>query len=198
MSTSTGSYQRSSYYANQNMLVLNQLAALSTADNFMVVLCGIPGSGKSTYARRLVGGLPPDYRKMWVVANQDKLGSRQKVLSVAQSALRAKHNVIIDRCNFNPEQRSHWVELAQEQNISALIAVTMPEHVNLQLCVNRATIRGNSDGHGEDVNWNAVCRGMRNEYVMPTMAEGFSGVFQCSNEADLVCFANSVADIGSR
>lgn len=190
--------QRPNYYSNNNMHVLNHLAQLCYADQVLVVLCGIPGSGKSTYAKRLVGGLPPPYRSRWVVANQDKLGTRINVMKVVRAALHAKRSVIVDRCNFNAEQRSHWIEVAQEFNVSATFAVTMPHHINTALCIERAFARGNSDGHGEDVNWKAVCIGMQREYTAPDVREGFAGIFGCSDDSDLTCFANSVADIGLR
>lgn len=189
---------RPNYYENNNMLTLNHLAQHNAVNPMVIVLCGLPGSGKSTYAKQLVGRLPMPYRNRWVVANQDALGTRVNVVRVARAALQTKRSVIIDRCNFNAEQRSHWIELAQEFNIPSVFGVVMPHHIDTEFCIERAVVRGNSDGHGEDVNWRAVCIGMRREYTAPEVSEGFAGVFQCSNEADLLCFANSVADVGLR
>lgn len=188
-----------SYYANKNMDTLNSIANLSSNDQIVVILCGIPGCGKSTYARALVSALPLAYRKKWDVSNQDTLGTRQKVLAHASAALRAKKSVVIDRCNFDAEQRAHWVNLARASNVAALYCVIMPDYDNTKLCTARALERGNRDGvHGDDVNWAAVCHGMKQSFRLPTMDEGFSGIFTCNNLHDLVCFANSLKDIADR
>lgn len=186
------------YHKNGNMEVLNQLASCISKDKIMVVLCGIPGSGKSTFARKMIGQLEPHYRKRWEIANQDKLGTRTKVMSAARSALHGGRCIIIDRCNFNVDQRLHWLQLAQEHSVSTVLALTMPGCNDLELCITRAYSRGISDGHAEDVNWNAVCRGMERDFQHPTAQEGFSAVFQCHSQRDLDCFADSIRDIGLR
>lgn len=42
------------------------------------------------------------------------LKTRGKVLKFASAALKKGDSVIIDRCNFNQEQRRHWTKLAEE------------------------------------------------------------------------------------
>lgn len=195
---STLSSQRRSYYDDSNMQVLNHLALLDSSSQVVVILCGIPGCGKSTYARNLIGRLPAPYQSQWVIANQDTLGTRQSVIHVARQSLESGKSVIIDRCNFNETQRAHWVDIAYEYNVAATIGVVMPNHTNLQLCIERATARGISDGHAADINWRGVCMRMQQDFQYPTMAEGFTGIFHCQNEDDLTCFANSIADIGLR
>jgi len=90
----------------------------------MVVLVGLPGSGKSTWARSLVKSNPNKFAHI----NQDELKTRQKCerkvkqilslslsLSSSQSSLRLCP--IIDRCNFDVTQRSTWYRLAEEAAI---------------------------------------------------------------------------------
>ena len=187
------------YYINGNMDSLSSLASLTRNDQMIVLLCGIAGSGKSTYAKKFIGNLQPEYRKKWAVSNQDALGSRQKVLSHARTALLAKKSVIIDRCNFDVEQRGHWVNLAQEYNISTLLCLVMPNYRDSWLCAARAEERGSSDGvHEEGVNWKGVCMQMARGFQYPTLDEGYSGLFICNNDQDLECFANTIKDIGER
>jgi len=196
MSSSSSS---GNYYINGNMDSLSSLASLTRDDQMIVLLCGIAGSGKSTYAKRFIGNLQPEYRKKWAVSNQDTLGSRQKVLSHARTALRAKKSVIIDRCNFDVEQRVHWVSLAQEYNITTLLCLVMPNYRDSWLCAARAEERGNSDGgHEEGVNWRGVCIQMARGFQYPTLEEGYSGLFIGNNDQDLECFANTIKDIGER
>lgn len=106
---------------------------------------------------------------------------------------------MIDRCNFDAEQRGHWINLARENNTAAIYCVIMPDYDNTKLCTARALERGNSDGiHGADVNWAAVCHGMKQSFRLPTLEEGFTGIFTCNNLQDLICFANSLKDIAER
>jgi predicted kinase len=92
---------------------------------FMILLVGLPGSGKSTFAQSLVASMPNKFCRI----NQDELKSRPKcerrlkqVLSVSptsssQSQPEEKHRrlcPIIDRCNFDAQQRRTWYRLAEE------------------------------------------------------------------------------------
>lgn len=56
----------------------------------LLVLVGIPGSGKSTVAARL-------QQAGWVVVSQDVLGDRRSCESATTHALRAGRNIVIDR-----------------------------------------------------------------------------------------------------
>jgi predicted kinase len=91
---------------------------------FMVLLVGLPGSGKSTFAQSLVASMPNKFCRI----NQDELKTRPKcerrlkqVLSVlpslpSQSESKQQQRLcpIIDRCNFDTMQRSTWYRLAKE------------------------------------------------------------------------------------
>lgn len=63
----------------------------------------VTGSGKSTFAQRL-------FDAGWGHRIcQDELGSRQICESTMVQRLLNGHNVVIDRCNFDAEQRKHWI-----------------------------------------------------------------------------------------
>eukprot|EP00532_Pseudo-nitzschia_australis_P011584 CAMPEP_0168235872 /NCGR_PEP_ID=MMETSP0140_2-20121125/19172_1 /TAXON_ID=44445 /ORGANISM="Pseudo-nitzschia australis, Strain 10249 10 AB" /LENGTH=310 /DNA_ID=CAMNT_0008169043 /DNA_START=241 /DNA_END=1173 /DNA_ORIENTATION=- len=83
---------------------------------FMILLVGLPGSGKSTFAQSLVASVPEKFCRI----NQDELKSRPKcerklkqVLSVSPSQ-QQRLCPIIDRCNFDAQQRATWYRLAEE------------------------------------------------------------------------------------
>lgn len=44
---------------------------------------------------------------------QDTLGNRRKCENAAVSALQAGREVVIDRCNFDREQRAVWINIAR-------------------------------------------------------------------------------------
>ncbi|KAJ9478621.1 tRNA_lig_kinase domain-containing protein [Pseudozyma hubeiensis] len=84
----------------------------SNQEQYLVVLSGLIGSGKSTFARALCQHYP-DWRR----CNQDELGDRHAVLYAARTALLAGHSVVIDRTNIDAKQRRTWLELARELSI---------------------------------------------------------------------------------
>ncbi|GAC98874.1 hypothetical protein PHSY_006469 [Pseudozyma hubeiensis SY62] len=81
----------------------------SNQEQYLVVLSGLIGSGKSTFARALCQHYPN-----WRRCNQDELGDRHAVLYAARTALLAGHHVVIDRTNIDAKQRRTWLELARE------------------------------------------------------------------------------------
>lgn len=76
----------------------------------VLILVGTMGSGKSTFAEALVSGAATP----WIRVNQDQLKTRAKCKAAARAALRTGKNCIIDRCNFDQQQRSVWVDTANE------------------------------------------------------------------------------------
>ena len=86
----------------------------ATTTPFMMLLVGLPGSGKSTFAKSLEKG----NRMKFTRINQDQLGSRQACLRVCQQVLEIRNCPIIDRCNFNSEQRESFIRMAQEYNMA--------------------------------------------------------------------------------
>jgi len=75
----------------------------------VLILCGLIGSGKSTFAAALQQHFPQIRR-----CNQDDLGDRRRVERLARATLSDGQSVCIDRTNFNPTQRSYWIDIAQE------------------------------------------------------------------------------------
>lgn len=77
----------------------------------MLLLVGIPGSGKSTFAKILQKAKPWKY----VIINQDLLKTRKKCIDAVRRTLSENKVPIIDRCNFNVEQRKHFVDMARNE-----------------------------------------------------------------------------------
>ena len=82
----------------------------------LVVLVGVPGSGKSTFAASLIEGAPTVARRFQRIS-QDVLGSRGRCLKAATRALRNGEHVLVDRCNFDEQQRAHWLRLTAQNQI---------------------------------------------------------------------------------
>ncbi len=85
---------------------------VSDPEPFMVLLVGLIGSGKSTFAQTLVASMPDKFCRI----NQDELKSRPKCERKLKQVLSESPRLcpIIDRCNFDAKQRSTWYRLAEE------------------------------------------------------------------------------------
>lgn len=74
----------------------------------IVLFCGSPGSGKSTFYWKYLQ--PLGYQRV----NQDTLKTREKCLKIASNYLAEGISVAIDNTNANREVRAVWVQLAQK------------------------------------------------------------------------------------
>jgi predicted kinase len=83
---------------------------MTNQERVMIILVGLIGSGKSTFAQALEHHLPGQFRR----CNQDDLGKRTLVEGLARRTLREGISPCIDRTNFDAAQRSHWVNIAKE------------------------------------------------------------------------------------
>jgi predicted kinase len=93
----------------------------SSYEPFLLLLMGLPGSGKSTFGSLLETTMPYKFVRI----NQDQLKTRKKCEAKLRGVLRMGGNggsdnhtqalcPIIDRCNFNAQQRSTWYGIAAE------------------------------------------------------------------------------------
>ncbi len=180
------------FYREHTLATLrSQCNYAADSRRLMILLCGIPGSGKSTFARKLISSLPTDHQNSWLHLNQDALKSRNMVIDRTLLGLQEQKNIIIDRCNFDVAQRIHWIELAQQCPMYLILCVVVPNFGDVDLCSQRAFIRGNSDGvHDEETNWQMVCKRMKQEFSYPSESEGIHCIYPCEswNDADPLIF----------
>ena len=109
-------------------------AAYSNSHQFMLILSGIPGSGKSTFAQALVREKPDVY----VRVNQDALGSRPLCEVLTKRVLEAGMCPIIDRCNFDRTQRAKFLNIAKTFTIPAdCVVFQFPTDLCIQRCCER-------------------------------------------------------------
>lgn len=77
----------------------------------VVLFCGPPGAGKSTFYRKYLE--PLGYERV----NQDTLKSRDKCVRTAGDLLREGSSVAVDNTNADAETRAIWVQLAKEAGV---------------------------------------------------------------------------------
>jgi len=184
----------SDYNAYSHLILKEQM----NSSMIMIILSGIPGSGKSTFAKRLIDALPEFYRQRWDVYNQDVLGSRKKVEISTIESLRSRRCVIIDRCNFDNKQRKTWIDLGHHYHVKLIVSVVVPDCDNVEVCSSRAFNRGNDGIHEDDVNWNMVCQIMKANFRLPTLKEGMNCIYQCKNESDVISLIEEFQLIANR
>jgi bifunctional polynucleotide phosphatase/kinase len=80
-------------------------------DKEIVMFCGPPGAGKSTFFWKHLK--PLGYERI----NQDILKSRDKCVAVATKHLDEGESVAIDNTNADAETRAVWVKLAQKHKL---------------------------------------------------------------------------------
>lgn len=74
----------------------------------LVIFCGSPGAGKSTFYWRVLE--PLGYARV----NQDTLKTRDRCLKAARSHLEEGTSVAVDNTNGDVQTRKYWVDLAKE------------------------------------------------------------------------------------
>ncbi|KAL3765590.1 hypothetical protein ACHAWO_003882 [Cyclotella atomus] len=101
---------------------------------FVLILVGIPGSGKSTFATKLENIAPHKYARV----NQDIIGNRRDCEDLTRKILSQNKIPIIDRCNFSPDQRQTWVDIASSVGASVDCIVFS---YNTEVCIRRCRER---------------------------------------------------------
>lgn len=102
----------------------------------LILMVGPPGSGKSTFAKKLIEN-DGDHGTSTVYVNQDKDGKLQHMENFRE-AIRNGKDVIVDRMNFNRVQRLGYMEQAKASGYEIDIHVF---HVPYGVCFKRACAR---------------------------------------------------------
>ncbi|KAG2497888.1 hypothetical protein HYH03_004154 [Edaphochlamys debaryana] len=141
----------------------------------LLVLVGIPGSGKSTLSQHLV-------QHGWSHINQDALGSRPACEDACRAALRQGLNVVVDRCNHDSFQRSHWVRLARQAGRVRVVALQLLLPVGV--CKQRALARVGHPTLGLH-NAEGVIDRFYHEFEPADTREGFDRVMTATSSAEV-------------
>jgi len=149
----------------------------------VVVLVGIPGSGKSTFWQKMID-MSGGESGGWTRICQDELGTRKVCVRLAERALRSGRNVLIDRCNVDASQRAHWLKLkpAPAQTLSVYLEV--PSSAAFERVRSRASHEGDVDANMEVDKLGKIIRRFSRTLVPPSTKEGFDSVAVVRNERE--------------
>lgn len=134
-------------YQEPPLKVLQERAALVsgyTQTPILLLLCGVQGSGKSTFCEKL----GPD----WVHLSQDtikggKPGKREQVEAAALLALQQGKSVVVDRMHLDPTQRAYFIDVAQSAKVTAhAVVLSPPKEVVAERVRNRTNHAGGVEG----------------------------------------------------
>lgn len=138
----------------------------------IVLMCGCPASGKSTFYWTTLK--PLGYKRV----NQDTLKTRDKCIKVAASYLAEQKMVAIDNMNADPETRAIWVELAKKHNVPVrcIYLATPPTLCQHNDAVRALATNATFNPERRAILPAAAFAGFASRFKEPKVTEGFDSV----------------------
>ena len=103
-----------------------------------VIMCGFPGSGKSTFAHRLAQKAEESQEKFEIVCQDDLITQKRCDEAVARAG-EQRLNIVIDRVNLQTKDRTRWTKMLRDVGCSTVFVVLV--RTEIDLCVDRANKR---------------------------------------------------------
>lgn len=142
----------------------------------VLVLVGLPASGKSTLAKAL------EASGKYIRINQDDLGSSNKCKGAMVDALKKNRSVVIDRVNFNESQRKRWIDLAQKMGVTNVNCIVVDQSV--AICKDRIQKRENHPTVPSGPKAVKIVDNFIDMMTTPTTSEGFGRVMYVQGDQD--------------
>ncbi|CAM1500454.1 Fc.00g096160.m01.CDS01 [Cosmosporella sp. VM-42] len=145
-------------------------------DKDIVLFCGPPGAGKSTFYWKYLK--PLGYERI----NQDTLKSRDKCVQAAKEHLGEDNSIAIDNTNADLDTRAMWIELAKKSKVPIrCVWFKTP----LQLCEHNDAVRSlnkSLNPESRQVLPKLAFTGFASRYKAPQVKEGFQDVMEMDFE----------------
>lgn len=148
------------------------MIAVNICNKMAVILIGLPGSGKSTFAEKYLTMCKvfstDKYREKFTGSVEDQSQNKRVFKTIyedMQSALEQGLNIAFDATNVTKKERAEFIEMVRpyEYNIIGIVF-----HTNPDICAKRVEQRG------WNVDSNALINKFQRRYVEPTLVEGFN------------------------
>jgi len=146
----------------------------------LLVLCGLPGSGKST--------LVTQFRKLgYHIISQDTIGSRKKCEEIFINLMKKGKKCVVDRCNHTINQRQIWINLMKKHTIvKNPLSLILHLNVKQDVCKHRVSKRQNHPTLPCDINSNNIIEKFACEFEKPSHKEWIK------NNSLFICIDNNV------
>ena len=142
----------------------------------IIILVGLPGSGKSYFAEKLKNSNP----EYWKIISQDTMGSRKKCEDEYVSAIKKNKGVILDRCNVEKSDRKYWINLAFKSKNIVAIHFDFDKNICIDRVKNRVGHPTIKYGRGEN-----IVKSFHNKFQKPTDDESFKKIITLSNKKEV-------------
>lgn len=141
-------------------------------DRDIVLFCGPPGAGKSTFYWRYLK--PLGYERV----NQDLLKSKDKCLKVAGEHLEEGDSVAVDNTNADIDTRRQWIDLARKYDVPIRCvwfktALSLAEHNDAVRAMNREM-----NPEARNLLPKLAFNGFANRFKEPKVKEGFQDIIE--------------------
>eukprot|EP00978_Attheya_sp_CCMP212_P021111 scaffold61263_cov44-Attheya_sp.AAC.3 len=145
----------------------------------LLLLCGVQGSGKSTFCQLLL----QNKNTNWIHLSQDtirngKPGKREAVEAAAYKYLEEGKPVIIDRMHLTPEQRSHFISVANGLNVPVHAVFFNPPS---KIIFDRVKNRTNHAGGVQGARGVSLTKISLKKMITPEYEEGFAFIITCTS-----------------
>lgn len=139
-------------------------------DQDLVLFCGPPGAGKSTFYWKCLK--PLGYERV----NQDLLKSKDKCFKAAKQHLEEGDSVAVDNTNADPDTRRQWIELANNNDVPIRCvwfktAQSVAEHNDAVRAMNKEM-----NPEGRSVLPKLAFNGFKSRFKEPKVKEGFQDI----------------------
>jgi len=165
---------------------------IPTGKQVVLILVGLIGSGKSTFAQAL-----QEHFREFRRCNQDDLGDRRAVEHLARQSLQNGSSVCIDRTNFDASQRAHWIKIARE--FSGTLVWVLVFDTPKEVCASRLRTRTQHPTIKNPEDALSILDRFSSQYRAPSKDEGYDRVLYLQpSEQEVVYSPSTLAAILQR
>ena len=155
------------YYEKYDEITKNLTIPIPTKEQEIIIICGLPGSGKSKLAYDIYGQLDN-----YIIVSKDVYKTWS--ITVIKQSLKKNLSVVVDDTNVDIKNRYIYIKLAKENNIPIKCV-----HVNtyLNLCKHLNDMRVEI-GKGDIIKVPDIVYNVLNKkYSKPELKEGFQEIY---------------------